>query len=80
MIDKDAIAPVFYATQRFASSSYEQSQKIEKSYRSLWKAFDLLHLRGSEAEEWQYMIAESNFVADLLGFLDIMDPVIDLML
>ena len=80
MVDKDARRPVSYATQRFASSSYEQWLKIEKSFESLWKAFDLLHPRRSEEEEWQYMIAGSDFVADLLGFLDIMDPVIDLML
>ena len=80
MIGKDARKPVSYASQRFASSSYEQWLKIEKSYESFWKAFDLLHPRRSEEEEWQYMIAGSDFVADLLGFLDIMDPVIDLML
>ena len=80
MVDKDARKPVSYATQRFASSSYQQWLTIEKSYESLWKAFDLLHPRRSEEEEWQYMMAGSDFVADLLGFLDIMEPVIDLML
>ena len=80
MVDEAARRPVSYATQRFASSSYEQWVKIEKSYQSLWKAFDLMHPRRSEEEEWQYMIAGSDFVQDLLAFLDIMDPVIDLML
>lgn len=80
MVDVSARRPVSYATQRFASSSYEQWVKIEKSYAALWKAFDLLHPRRTEEEEWQYMIAGSDFVADLLGFLDIMEPVIDLML
>ena len=41
---------------------------------------NLLHPRRSKEEEWQYMIAGSDFVTDLLGFLDIMDTVIDLML
>ena len=51
MVDKDARKPVSYATQRFASSSYQQWLTIEKSYESLWKAFDLLHPRRSEEEE-----------------------------
>lgn len=79
MVDEDARRPVSYATQRFASSSYDQWMKIEKSYNSFWRAFELLHPRRSEEEEWQYMIAGSDFVADLLAFLDIMDPVVDLM-
>jgi hypothetical protein len=80
MVDKDARRPVSYATQRFASSAYEQWQKIEKSYSSLWKAFDLLHPQRNDDKEWQYMIAGSDFVADLLAFLDIMEPVVDLMI
>ena len=79
MVNKDARRPGTYATQRFASSSYEQWVKIEKSYESFWKAFDQLHPRRSKEEEWQYMIAGSDFVTDL-GFLDIMDTVINLML
>ena len=35
IVDKDARRPVSYATQHFASSSYEQWQKIEKSYSAL---------------------------------------------
>lgn len=48
MVDKTVRRPVSYATKRFASSSYEQWVKIEKSYESLWKAFDLLHPRRSQ--------------------------------
>ena len=43
LVDKDARRPVAYAAQRFASSSYEQWLKIEKSYSALWKAFDKLY-------------------------------------
>ena len=80
LVNEDARRPVSYATQRFASSSYEQWMKIEKSFNSLWRAFDLLHPNRAEDEEWQYMIAGSDFVQDLLAFLDILSPVVDLML
>ena len=80
MVDKNARRPVFYATQRFASSSFEQWVKIEKSFESLWKAFDQLHPNRSEEEEWQYMIGGSDFVCDLLALLDILQPVVELIL
>lgn len=80
MVDASARRPVTYATQRFMSSSYEQWLKIEDSYDSFWKAFEMLHPRRSEEEELQYMIAGSDFVEDLLSFLDVMDPIMDLML
>ena len=80
MIDASARRPVTYTTQRFMSSSYEQWLKIEDSYDSFWKAFEMFHPRRSVEEELQYMIAGSDFVEDLLSFLDVMDPVIDLML
>ena len=80
MVDKNARRPVSYATQRFASSSFEQWIKIEKSFESFWKAFDHLHLNRSEEEEWQYMIGGSDFVCDLLALLDILQPVVELML
>jgi hypothetical protein len=54
--------------------------KIEKSFGSFWKAFDLLHPNRSEDEEWQYMIAGSDFLADLLALLDILDHMVQLML
>ena len=79
MVDKDARRPVSYATQRFASSSHEQWLKIEQSFSSLWKAFNLLHPNRSREEEWQYMIAGFDFVADLLALLDIVSPVIDML-
>jgi hypothetical protein len=72
LIDKDARRPVAYATQRFASP-------IEKSYSALWKAFDLLHPNRPEDDQYQYMIAGSDFIADLLSFLDIVEPIVDLM-
>ena len=61
-------------------NTFQQWIKIEKSFNSLRKAFDLLHPNRTENEEWQYMIAGSDFVQDLLAFLDILSPVVDLML
>ena len=72
--------PVTYAAQRFASSSYNQWLKIERSFSSYWKAFEILHSNREETEEWQYMIRGSNFIQDLLGLIDILKPVVDLML
>ena len=80
LVDETARRPVAYAGQRFASSSYEQWCKIEQSYGSFWKAFEALYPNRNEEEELQYMIAGSDFVADLLACLDIMEPVVDLML
>ena len=54
LVDCSARRPVSFASQRFASSSYEQWIKIEKSYDSFWKAFNLLHQNRSEEEEYQY--------------------------
>ncbi len=79
MVDENARRPVSYATQGFASSSYAQWVKIESSYESFLKAFELLHPNQKKEEEWQYMIAGSDFVEDLLAFLDIMEPVVELM-
>jgi hypothetical protein len=80
MVDKNARRPVSYATQRFASSSYEKWLKIDQSFSSLWRAFELLHPNRSKEEEWQYMIAGFDFIADLLALLDTVSPVIDLIL
>jgi hypothetical protein len=80
LTDSSARRPVSYACQRFASSSYEQWEKIEKSFASYWQAFDLLYPNRREDEEYQYMIAGSDFIMDLLAFLDTMKPVVDLML
>ena len=80
MIDQSAIRPVSYAAQRFVSSSYEQWLKIEKGYKSFWQAFELLHPNRDEDEQWQYMIGGADFIADLLAFLDLMEPIVDLML
>ena len=67
LVDQSARRPVAYAGQRFASSSYEQWLKIEKSFGPFWKAFDKLYPNRDEDEELQYMIAGSDFVADLLA-------------
>ena len=73
MVDQDAARrPVSYATQRFTSSSYDQWVKIEKSYNAFCKAFDLLNPHQDE-EETQYKILGSDFVADLLAFLDTLE-------
>lgn len=58
----------------------EQWSKIEQSYESFQKAFEALYPNRIEEEELHYMIAGSDFVADLLACLDIMEPVVDLML
>ena len=44
------------------------------------KAFEILHPNTEETKEWQYMICGSDFIQDLLGFIDILKPVVDLML
>ena len=80
MVDEHALRPVSYTAQRFGSSSYNQRVKIEKSFGCFWKAFDLLYPIRSEDEEWQYMIACSDFFADLLSLLDILGHLVDLML
>ena len=80
LTDESALRPISYATQRFASSSYNQWVKIEKSYASYWNAFELLHPKRIEEEEYQYMIGGYDSVLDLLAFLDTMQPVTNLML
>ena len=80
LTDESALRPISYATQRFASSSYNQWVKIEKSDASYWNAFELLHPNRIEEEEYQYVIGGYDFVLDLLAFLDTMQPVTDLML
>ena len=78
IVDSKERRPVSYAQQRFASSSYDQWIKIEASYDSFWQAFDLLY-PNRDQQEWQYMIAGSDFVEDMLALLDIMEPVVKLM-
>ncbi len=80
LVDSTARRPVSYASQRFTSSAYDQWLKIEKSYESYWKAFEILYPNREEEEEYQYMIGGSDFVSDLLAFLDTMKPVVELML
>ena len=80
LVDKDVLRPVSYATQRFTSSSYEQWTKIERSYNAFCKAFDLLNPNRDEDEETQYKILGSDFVSDLLAFLDTLEPIVNLML
>ena len=79
-VDTTARRPVSFATQRFTSSAYDQWLKIEKSYESCWKTFDMLYPNREEEEEYQYMIARSDFVYDFLAFLDTMKPVVELVL
>ena len=71
MIDDQSMRPVSYATQRLASSAYDQWIKIEKSFSSYWKAFEMLHPNRNANKEWQYMICGSDFDQDLLSLLDI---------
>ena len=80
MLEEPSLRPVTYKMQRFASSSYNQWLKIERSFSSYWKAFETLHSNREETEEWQYMIRRSNFIQDLLGLIDILKPVVDLIL
>ena len=80
IIDSSARRPVSYACQRFTSSSFEQWVKVEKSFASFWQAFNLFYPNRNVDEQYQYMIAGSDFMADLLAFLDTLQPVVDLML
>ena len=79
-VGSNARRPVLNATQRFASSANEQWLKIEQSFNSYWQAFDVLYSKRKEEEEYQYMIAGSDFVAGLLAFIDTLEPIVDLML
>ena len=80
LIDENAQRPVSYATQRFASSSYNQWVKIFNSYNSYIEAFETLHPDRNDNEEWQYMLMGSDFIFDLLALLDILKPLVDVML
>ena len=80
MLEEPSLTPVTYTAQRFASSSYNQWLKIERSFSSYWKAFEILPPNREKTEEWQYMICGSDFIQDLLGLIDILKPVVDLML
>ena len=74
------LTPISFATQRFASSSFKQWMKIEKSYGAYWRAFDAANVIRAEEEEYQYMIGGFDFVLDMLATLDTMEPIVDLML
>ena len=52
MLEEPSLTPVTYTAQRFASSSYNQWLKIERSFSSYWKAFEILHPNREETEEW----------------------------
>lgn len=79
-VDENASRPVAYATQRFTSSAYDQWKKIVKSYSAYIKAFEALHPNRDDCEQWQYMIMGSDYIQDLLGLIDLMKPVLDIML
>ena len=80
LVDENASRPVAYATQRFTSSAYDQWKKIFKSYSAYIKAFEALHPKRDDKEQWQYMIKGSDYIHDLLGLIDLMKPVLDIML
>ena len=52
----------------------------EKSFASFWQAFDFLYPNRNVDEQYQYIIAGADFIADLVAFLDTLQPVVDLML
>ena len=79
-VDSNAKRPVSFATQRFASSSYQQWIKIYDSFQAYYTAFEELYPVRIEEEEYQYMIAGYDFVLDLIGLLDLFKPLVDLML
>ena len=79
-IEEKAQRPISYATQRFASSSYNQWEKIFKSYAAYIEAFETLHPNRNLDEEWQYMLKGMDYVYDLLCLLDTMKPMVDAML
>ena len=72
MLEEPPLRPVTYAGQRSSSSSYNQWLKIEKSFSSYWKPFEILHSNREEIEEWQYLVCGSDFIQDLLGIIDIL--------
>lgn len=80
ILDKDALRPVSYATQRFASSSYNQWVKIFKSYGAYIQAFEHLHPNRSDDEEYQFQIKGADYVFDMLLLLDTLKPLVDVML
>ena len=80
IVDSSARRPVSYACQRFTSSAFEQWVKVEKSFAAFWQALNLLYPNRNENEQYQHMIGGSDFIADILAFLDTLQPVADLML
>ena len=79
-MDPRAKRHVSFATQRFASSSYQQWVKIEDSFYAYHQTFEKLYPVRIEEEEYQYMTTGFDYASDLLVFLDTLKPVVDLML
>ena len=80
MVKEPSVRSVTYAVQRFANPSNKQWLEIERSFSNYWKTSEILHPNRKETKEWQNMICGSDFIQDLLGLIDILKPVVDLML
>ena len=65
---------------RFTSSSYDQWEKIYRSYPALITAFNEIRELQDDCEETKYMIRGQDYEIDLCGALDVLKPAILLMI
>lgn len=76
-----ALETVTFSTTRFTSSSYDQWEKIYRSYEALITAFiEVRENQDDNEEETKYMIRGQDYAIDLCGTLDVMKPAILLMI
>ncbi len=76
---KRAVVVTPFATQRFLSSAAKQWTAIEKVYKALHAAFSTIHSGADKDFPLQYRMFGQDFVSDLLGFIDIIAPITQLM-
>ena len=68
-----------YSTTRFASSAFENFQKVYKNYEGLAKTYERMRETIDEEEETRYLIKGRDFCIDLCGMLDILSTVMQMM-
>ena len=76
---KCASVIVPFAAQRFLSSAVGQWKSIEAAFPVLRKSFQTIHSNADDDFPLQYRMFGQDFVADLLGLLDITAPLCELM-
>ena len=76
---KRASVIVPFAAQRFLSSAVGQWKSIEAAFPVLRKSFQTIHSNADDDFPLQYRMFGQDFVADLLGLLDITAPLCELM-